>query len=233
MKDTPIIINNFNRLTSTRNMYEFLQSRNFTRIIILDNNSNYPPLLKWYDTLDSEVVRFKDNMGAYCLFDSGYLKTIHAEYLVYSDSDIELNPQMPDDFLVVMKNLLLKYDMKKIGLALRIDDVPKECYRNFFTGSIEWEKQFWIHELDKDVYSALVDTTFCLIRNPQDHALQALRIAGTFTARHLPWYQNYSSLNEEEKYFVEHATDQSNFRKGYYAWLDEQSKAAEQARAFN
>jgi len=151
MKDTPIIINNFNRLSSTRNMYEFLQRRNFSRIIILDNNSTYPPLLKWYDMLQTEVVRFTDNIGAHCLFDSGYLKSLNTEYIVYSDA-------------------------------------------------------------------------FCLIRDPQEHALDALRIAGAFTARHLPWYQAYGSLNEEEKYFVEQATDQSNFRKGYYAWLNEQSQ---------
>ena len=226
MKDTPIIINNFNRLSSTRNMYEFLQRRNFSRIIILDNNSTYPPLLKWYDTLQTEVVRFTDNIGAHCLFDSGYLKSLNTEYIVYSDADLELNPQMPEDFLLIMKYLLLKYKMKKIGLALRIDDVPQECHRNFFTGSIEWEKQFWTNELEKDVYAALVDTTFCLIRDPQEHALDALRIAGAFTARHLPWYQAYASLNEEERYFVERATDQSNFRKGYYAWLNEQSHVA-------
>jgi hypothetical protein len=88
MKDTPIIINNFNRLTSTRSMYESLRSRNFNNIIILDNSSTYPPLLDWYATLNqNEVVRFSSNIGAHCLFESGYLKHIESEYVVYSDSD--------------------------------------------------------------------------------------------------------------------------------------------------
>lgn len=222
MKNTPIIINNFNRLTSTRNMYEFLRSRNFTNIVILDNNSTYPPLLDWYATLnENEVVRFSSNIGAHCLFDSGYLKNIDSEYLVYSDSDLELNPAMPDDFLEVMKGMLLKYEEQKIGLALRIDDVPLNCYKNCFTGSIEHERQFWVKQVEKDVYKAIVDTTFCLLRSPTHHDYRSLRIAGNFTARHLPWYKEYSTLDEEEKYFMEHASVQSNYRNGYYQWLNE------------
>jgi hypothetical protein len=50
-----------------------------------------------------------------------------------------------------------------------------------------------------------------------------LRIAGNFTARHLPWYKEYSTLDEEEKYFIEHSNIQSNFRNGYYLWLNEQA----------
>ncbi|MEP6610953.1 MAG: glycosyltransferase family A protein [Mucilaginibacter sp.] len=225
MKDTPIILNNFNRLTSTRNMYGFLKQRGFTNVVILDNNSTYSPLLQWYDTLrENEVVRFKENYGAECLFNSGFLSSIDSEYIVYSDSDLELNPLMPDDFLEVMKAMILKYNEKKIGLALRIDDVPEDCYKNCFTGSINWERQFWVNQLEKDIYKAMVDTTFCLMRKPEHPDFNALRIAGNFTARHLPWYLRYSELNEEELYFIEHANTQSNFRNGYFEWLNEQAK---------
>src|SRR6185436_4215790 len=104
-------------------MYEFLRSRNFNNIIILDNNSTYPPLLDWYSTLNENgVVRFSSNIGAHCLFDSGYLKN----------------------------------NEQKIGLALRIDDVPPSCYRNCFTGTIDHERQFWVNQLERDVYMAMV-----------------------------------------------------------------------------
>jgi len=225
MKDTPIIINNFNRLTSTRNMYGFLKRRGFTNVVILDNHSTYPPLLDWYDTLPgSAVIRFKENYGAGCLFDSGFLNNIGDDYIVYSDSDLELNPLMPDNFLEVMKATMLKYNERKVGLALRIDDVPEDCYRNCFTGSINWERQFWINQLEKDVYKAMVDTTFCLMYKPEHPDFNAVRIAGDFTARHLPWYLRYSELNEEELYFMQHANTQSNFRNGYFEWLSEQNK---------
>lgn len=226
MKHTPILINNFNRLSSTRNMYEFLKNRGFTNVVILDNGSNYPPLLDWYATLEERVVfRFNKNFGAHSLFTSGYLANMGSiEYLVYSDSDLEFNPLMPEDFLETMSSAMLKYNENKIGLALRIDDVPESCSRNCFSGSIDHEKQFWVDELEKDVYRAMVDTTFCLIRNPQKHDYAALRIAGNFTARHLPWYQDYATLNEEEIFFIETANSNSNFRNGYVAWKEASNK---------
>jgi hypothetical protein len=223
MKDTPILLNNFNRLSSTRSMYGFLKNRGFSNVIILDNHSTFPPLLSWYATLrEEELIKFPTNYGSTCLFDSGYLeKVMDQEYIVYSDSDLELNPNMPEDFLEIMKSKLLTYNERKIGLALRIDDVPLNCYKNCITGTIDHERQFWRDELEKDLYRALVDTTFCLLRWPQYHDLGALRIAGNFTARHLPWYQDYATLNEEEKYFVENSNHQSNFRNGYFKWLAE------------
>jgi len=228
MKDTPVIINNFNRLSSTRGMYEFLAKRHFTNITILDNGSTYPPLLQWYDGLpEGAVYRFGQNFGAHSLFTSGYLEKLkHHEYIVYSDPDLELNPAMPGDFLEIMRGLLVKYNERKIGLALRIDDVPDSCSRNCYSGSIDHEKQFWVDELEQGVYRAMVDTTFCLLHRPVNHDYRALRIAGDHTARHLPWYQEYASLNEEEKYFIETATVHSNFRNGYYAWVEEQNKTA-------
>jgi hypothetical protein len=224
MKETPIIINNFNWLSSTRKMYEFLRNRNFDRVVILDNASTYPPLLEWYATLETgAVVQYPVNYGAYCLYDGGYLRDMErSEYIVYTDPDLELNPQMPDDFLEIMRSKLLRYEERKIGLALRIDDVPLACYGNCFTGSINHERQFWTQGLEKDVYRALVDTTFCLIRHPAEHDLKALRIAGPFTARHLPWYHEYARLTEEEQYFVAHANPQSNFRNGFLRWQAEQ-----------
>jgi len=71
-----------------------------------------------------------------------------------------------------------------------------------------------------------VDTTFCLLRKPTTHDLRALRIAGNFSARHLPWYQDYFTLNGEEKFFVENASPQSNFRNGYFNWLHENKPAS-------
>src|SRR4051794_16931893 len=100
MKDTPIIINNFNWLSSTRNMYDYLRARGYGRVLILDNASDYPPLLDWYPTLPpGTVIRYPVNYGAWCLYDSGYLQEhFSGEWLVYTDSDLELNATMPDDF---------------------------------------------------------------------------------------------------------------------------------------
>ena len=50
---TSVVINNRNRLTTTRNMVEKLLSLNpDEHIIIIDNESTYPPLLEWYEYIN-------------------------------------------------------------------------------------------------------------------------------------------------------------------------------------
>jgi glycosyltransferase involved in cell wall biosynthesis len=51
-----VIINNRNRLTTTKNMVEHLLRLNPNQeIIILDNESTYQPLIDWYKTIDKKV----------------------------------------------------------------------------------------------------------------------------------------------------------------------------------
>lgn len=46
-KEVPIIINNFNRLTTLRLLIEALNKRGYDNIYIIDNASTYPPLRKF------------------------------------------------------------------------------------------------------------------------------------------------------------------------------------------
>lgn len=55
--DIPIIINNYNRLTMLKKLIDSLTSRGYTNIVILDNQSAYPPLLEWYAKCQFEVIR--------------------------------------------------------------------------------------------------------------------------------------------------------------------------------
>ena len=47
-KAIPIIINNRNRYTFLLQLIEALELRGYTNIHILDNDSDYPPLLEYY-----------------------------------------------------------------------------------------------------------------------------------------------------------------------------------------
>lgn len=59
--DIPIIINNYNRLTMLKKLIDSLTSRGYTNIVILDNQSTYPPLLEWYAKCQFEVIRLPKN----------------------------------------------------------------------------------------------------------------------------------------------------------------------------
>jgi glycosyltransferase involved in cell wall biosynthesis len=85
-----VVINNRNRLTTTKNMVEKLLVLNpLLDIIILDNGSTYPPLLEWYKTIHCQKY-FLENQGHLALWSIGLDKKL-GDYFVYTDSDIILN----------------------------------------------------------------------------------------------------------------------------------------------
>ena len=47
-KDIPIVINNYNRITTLLQLINGLESRGYRNIYIIDNKSTYPPLLEYY-----------------------------------------------------------------------------------------------------------------------------------------------------------------------------------------
>ncbi len=67
----PIIINNFNRLDSMKQLIESLEKRGYTNIFIIDNLSTYPPLLEYYNTCKYTVFRLDRNIGMNALWGSG------------------------------------------------------------------------------------------------------------------------------------------------------------------
>lgn len=83
----------------------------------------------------------------------------------------------------------------KVGFALDISDsADMFLYKDYHLGKSisEWESKFWTERLPDEaleVYLAQVDTTFHVF-NKRGLAKRQLRIAGMYTAKHLPWYRN-------------------------------------------
>ena len=211
MCDIPIVINNRNRLSTTKKLADDLYSLGYTNIHILDNNSTYPPLLEWYKECSYRVKRSDKNLGQLAIYNSGYINEFKG-WVAYSDSDIELNPNTPRGFVEKMIEIAEKYNKLKVGLALRIDDLPTTRYGLYVKRE---EEKFWHREVADCIYEADVDTTFSIIKVGQPFQYQALRIAGDLTARHIPWYLDYSNLSEEEKYYIEHSSSQFSTTKRF------------------
>ena len=58
MIDIKVVINNRNRLTTTKNLVEHLLRLNpEEKIIIIDNKSSYQPLLDWYKEVENYLSR--------------------------------------------------------------------------------------------------------------------------------------------------------------------------------
>lgn len=201
--EVPIIINNRNRFTFLKLMIDQLQSFGYKHIYILDNDSSYPPLLEYYKIVNAKVIFLKQNVGYKALWETEVFEQFKNKYYVYSDPDILLQKDCPRDFVYQLYVLLKKYSGKeKVGVALRIDDLP-DYYANK-QQAIKNESIYWSKPLEKDVYDAMVDTTLALYKplafgNAEE--CDAIRVGGKLAAQHLTWYLDSNNLSEEELYY--------------------------------
>ena len=115
---------------------------------------------------------------------------------ILSDCDLQLNPRMPKNISEILLNISNKYNAFKVGVALNIADKDQflDC-KNYTDGKsiYEWEKKYWnkrINDTNYELYNALIDTTFTLVNYNYEGGMH-IRVAGDFTAKHLPWYNNY------------------------------------------
>jgi hypothetical protein len=209
-RDIPIVINNFNRLDSLKQLINSLEKRRYTNIYIIDNLSTYPPLLEYYKTCSCKIFYLKENIGFNALWLSGLYKKFKNNYFVYTDSDVVPVDECPDDFLLFFYNSLQNHRMaRKVGFSLKIDDIP-DC--NALKDSIiSWEGQFYNYfKSDELLYRAPIDTTFALYRprGKRKHAannIEMYRTAYPYMARHLPWYFDSNNPDEENRYYLEHS----------------------------
>lgn len=206
LKDIPIFINNYNRITTTTNLINALTKRGYTNIHIMDNQSTYPPLLEYYKTCPHKVHYLKKNYGSRAFWKSGlWLRFMRSNFVV-TDSDVVPIDECPDDFIENFYNLLKKYPkVHKIGFSLKIDDLP-DWYK-YKDKVIEWESKYFENEKEKNVFIAPIDTTFALYRpfskrGKRDGETEILRVGAPYQARHLPWYINSNDLDQEEAYYV-------------------------------
>ena len=205
-RQIPVIINNFNRLTTLKALINSLEIRGYSNIFIIDNASTYAPLLEYYKNCKYKVYRLEKNLGHKALWRSGIHKLFYKDPFVYTDSDVLPGDNCPDNFLEELLNILKRYRFaSKAGLALKIDNLPDHFDQK--ESVIEWEKRHWEFEIERDLYRAPIDTTFALYRpyvraNSNWYTLN-LRLAGEFTSRHLPWYNNSSNLTQEERFYIE------------------------------
>jgi hypothetical protein len=88
----PVIVNVFNRLTTTKKLCSQLSEMPDVKITIIDNNSDWAPLLEWYETeCEHDVVRLAENMGHHAPWKSGVVASFsNEEYYCVTDCDLDL-----------------------------------------------------------------------------------------------------------------------------------------------
>lgn len=213
-KDIPIIINNRNRLSMLKELIGKLEGYGLKNIHIIDNNSDYPPLLEYYRKIPYTVYLLNQKVGCYSLWKTHIFQRFKNVYYVYTDSDVVPVEECPENFLDLLRSLLDSHpEIDKIGFGLKIDDLPDE--NNMKSKVINWEKQYWESPISTNIYNASIDTTFALYRPGKQGGwwLKAARTGYPLLARHLPWYLNTSALPEEEQYYIQNASIDSSWYK--------------------
>lgn len=192
-----VLIINYNRITLPIQLSHWCFNNNLDPVII-DNNSDYIPLLEYYSQrCPFQVIRMDQNYGAHVVWKQGLLKQlgITGKYIV-TDPDLDLS-NIPADFLSVLEEGLRRYpQFDKCGFSLEIQGIKNQ-------GTIDWETPFWQHPLDSMYFNAAVDTTFALYKTPL-FSYKGIRTNRPYVATHIPWnYDHIKDLPEDERYYYQ------------------------------
>lgn len=207
--DIPIIIICYNNYLYVKNTLDQLLKINneyYKNIQILNNKSTCLNTINFLKNVDVKVINNIDNNGPWISSTCNkHIYDVLPNKFILTDPDLKLNENIPSNFIEILSNLSDKHGTSKIGVALNISDFEK-MYKGTYTMGLNiynWEKQFWtrkLHDDNYELYNADIDTTFCLVNKANIAKKIDVRIAGNFTANHLPWYIENDIYNTYENY---------------------------------
>lgn len=195
----PIFIICYNQYTFVKSMVEQLLKYS-NNIYIIDNKSNYPPLIEYLKSIENivNVIYMPENEGHWVYTNEKIIKLGGDKYII-TDPDLLLNPNLPENFIDILAELSDEYKIDKIGFALDIKNNINLEKKINNSNVAELESKFWIEKIDNpkyELYKAAIDTTFCLINSKYytPGSYEGIRIAGNFTCTHIPWLINYEDM---------------------------------------
>jgi hypothetical protein len=212
-RDTPVFVNNFNRLEiGFRDLLLWLRRAGMTKIAVIDNASTYPPLPAFYDSPAMEgiqLLRAGANLGP----EAFWRLDLHLQQtgpFIVTDPDVVPDPQCPLDLVRKMLEVAERYHPAKVGPAIRIDNLPA-CYtqRDHMRTC---EAGYWVRKYpDGDCWNAAIDTTFALYQSgwtrwpmAESGGVQHVRLDFPYVVRHIPWYEDSANPSAEAIYYRAH-----------------------------
>ena len=216
MKEFPLlIIPTFNNPTYLRLMLSQIQSMGWSNFIVIDSGSTFPAMQDELDKLPkSKKLILGSNLGPRFFSENNEFFLKLPNIFCVSDPDLKFNGNMPEDFIELLTEVSSHYRIGKVGLALDISKELNLKEQNYILeGKLqnirEYEKQYWTrpvpNSLGLELYDAPVDTTFALYNKrffePNKSFTRAYRIAGAYSAVHLPWLDFESRPSDEIDFY--------------------------------
>ena len=212
--DIPVYILCYNNNFYVARMIDQLLNLGVTpdAVRIIDNASDQPTQ-RCLDTLQLrgiKVKRMDANHGHGVLYRYDVWPDLPSVF-AYTDPDLQFHADMPRSFRSDLRDVAAVSGKGKAGLALDVngaygsDAIPEYLYGRTIA---QWEAQHWEHRMPlhqsayppsvnaDDVYEAQIDTTFAVYLKALggiNKHYDAVRVAGNFTCRHLPWYPAHNA----------------------------------------
>jgi len=215
-KNMTVVIISFNQYTYVKKMVE--QVEKYTNdIVILDNQSTFPELLKYYEKeYKYTLIRMDKNYG-HKVYEKNFMNSLIGDIYLLTDPDLKFNEKLPKNFIQEMINISNYHEAEKVGFALLIDSNDIRNNITSFGKSIkDFEKQYWVCKFyypNHELYSAAIDTTFCLVnkQNKGGH----YRIAGDYICKHLPWHKDFDKelVKGEYEFYIKNNISTNYWKK--------------------
>lgn len=207
----PIIVvcyNNYKYVENTLKQIFEINKEYYKNIHILDNCSTCEDTKNYLSNINCKVIFNNCNSGPWVThWQNVHIYNEMPSKFVLTDPDLEINKDIPNNFIDILSDLSDKYNCYKIGFALDIKDFDKMYQDENYAGGLNiynWENRFWQDKIQHDsyeLYRADIDTTFSLINKHYVNNIQ-VRVAGNFTAKHLPWYRENKIYNSHDNYVL-------------------------------
>ena len=213
----PVFINSYNRVECLEQLLTWFEKFDFLDITILDNASTYEPLLEFYEKTHHKIYKIGENYGPYSLWEksdkspSGLFEKFELKdkFFVLSDPDVVPVEECPMDIFHYFIEILSRIpSIEKVGLGLKIDDIPDSYHLKPRVIDVEsrYYKTSTIESNKSKLYHAPIDTTFCMMRpgfnrHGWSPAETTLRTGAPYVARHLAWYMDSKNPTEEDKFY--------------------------------
>jgi GT2 family glycosyltransferase len=207
--DTPIFFNTRDLFQPLAELVAWLEKNNHQKIIFVDNDSSYPELMNLFASTKYQVLQLGRNGMHRSPWESFAVRFFAKDKpYVVTDPDIIPTNENPADIILHLYKVLHKFpEYKKVGVALKIDDIPD--HYSMKQHVLDWEARYWDQPLGDDVYIADTDTTFALYRENTEWFLSpSLRVGGSYAMRHEPWYQDLDNPTDDMMYYRARASNE-------------------------
>ena len=228
--DIPIIVicyNNYKYVQNTLAQILKINKKYYDNIIIMNNASTCLDTIEFLKNTDVTIIENENNGPWISPLKNTHIYDALPDKYVLTDPDLQFNENLPSNFIEILSELSDKYEAGKVGFALDISDYDKMYPGVYAYGKTiyDWEIAFWENrhsDPNYEIYVGAIDTTFAVVNKKHIEHRVDLRVAGSFTAKHLPWYKCNPHYNVYENYEIcNKTTDISSIKKLILSYIEE------------